>query len=186
MKRLIAGSALGVLVLVLAACSNSPLASQLPSPLASQLAAGATAIPIDPCQLVTSQEASQLAGASFGSGNEQTSPGGHRICVYGSGTNAVTVVVGQASDPATAQADAQAAEQQVGALNAAGVHTSQVSGLGDWASFVSLTEPANVNGSGMFVLKGSTFFGISALKQGSAPTQNAMQAEAQTVLGRLP
>src|SRR5512140_600877 len=68
-------------------------------------AGGPASTSLDPCQLITSQEASQLAGASFGAGVESTEVGGLKMCTYGAQTtNVFLVEVIQAADAATAQA----------------------------------------------------------------------------------
>ena len=44
-----------------------------------------------------------------------------------------------------------------------------------------------IKGSAIYVLKGTIFFGFSDLAlSGATPTAAAMQAQAQTILGRLP
>jgi hypothetical protein len=48
-------------------------------------------------------------------------------------------------------------------------------------------EGIPINGSAIGVLKGTIFFGLSdVVKGGAAPSAAAVQAEATTVLGRLP
>ena len=107
--------------LLLAACSSpattassppaSPAASQASSPAAPASAAGSAAATqsaaptsLDPCQLVTSSEASALAGTTFGPGQEEASGQGGKRCVYGSQTtNVFMVEVGQAASPAAAR-----------------------------------------------------------------------------------
>src|SRR4051794_15055715 len=59
---------------------------------------------IDPCQLVSSAEASALAGTTYTTGVEQTTGTGGNMCVYGSRTtNVFMVLVAQAPDAGTAQ-----------------------------------------------------------------------------------
>ena len=66
----------------------------------------AAATSLDPCQLVTSPEASALAGTTFGPGKEETSGQNGKRCVYGSRTmNVFTVEVGQDPGASAAQAD---------------------------------------------------------------------------------
>ncbi len=169
------------------------------APASATASQSAVATSLDPCQLVTSSEASSLAGTSFGSGKEETSSGGGRQCVYGYQTaNVFTVEVGQAQDTATAQADWSQAQAQAKALVKeklpAGMHvslnTSDVANLGDRASTVygstSISGQA-VGLSGIYVLKGATFFAFQDLLLGHAPPSTAaMQSEAQTTLSRVP
>jgi hypothetical protein len=195
---------------VLAACSSSgsgasgaaqsaAAVSASPSAEASSGSAAsapsmpdATGVPttLDPCQLVTAQEASQLAGVTFGAGKEDTTEGNGKICTYGQTGNDFNVIVGQAPDVATAQAEEAAAEAAIKEQAPVGVTTTQISGLGDAAVFLSISESLGgqtINGSAIYVLKGTVFFGFSDLAIGKpAPSQAALTAEAQLVLSRVP
>jgi hypothetical protein len=215
--------AIGATVLMLAACSSSPSTTTSAPPSSTTVATTAptttaptTTAPstpstpttaqavaktsIDPCQLVTSSEASTLAGATFGAGKEETySGGGGKGCVYGAQTlNVFTVEVAQASDPAAAQAEwnteqgrAETALKQgiPGGLHVA-LNTAPLTGLGDRAATVSAS--AKIAGqtvaiSGIYVLKGAVFFAFQDLVLGhQAPAASALEAQAQTDLGRLP
>ena len=151
---------------------------------------------LDPCQLITSQEASALAGASFGAGKEGTTPGGLKTCTYGSqGANVFTVDVIQAPDTASADAgetqflnDLQASLAQ---LTSEGLQITKLPNYADGA----VTAHANIsaggitlNGSAFAFRKGTIFFGFSDVVIGgaAAPSDTAMQSQADTVLARLP
>ena len=150
---------------------------------------------LDPCQLIPSQEASSLAGASFGTGREGTVSGGGKTCTYGSQTtNIFFVEVVQAPDTASADAaeqqflsDLQANLQQ---LSSEGLNVTQLPNFADGA----VLAQANINAGGMsfsgsaFAFrKGTIFFGFSDVAVGSpAPSSTDLQSEATTVLGRLP
>jgi hypothetical protein len=207
------GAAVAVIAgAVVAACSSSgsgasgagqsvSAATTAPSAEASSGASGpampsepnATGVPttLDPCQLVTAQEASQLAGVTFGAGKEDTTQGYGKICTYGSATgNDFNVIVGQAPDVATAQAAEAEAEAQIKEQAPVGVTTTQISGLGDAAVFLSISESVGgqtINGSAIYVLKGTVFFGLADLAFGKpAPSQAALTTQAQLVLSRVP
>jgi hypothetical protein len=199
-------------VVLTAACSTAatggPTASlPVSQPLATPLPTAATSAPpsfpdatavvtaLDPCQLVTAQEASTLAGATFGAGKESTTEGNAKICTYGAQTaNVLNVYVVQAPDVATAQkaeAAALAAAEAVAQKQAPGVSFSQteLANFADGALVV--TASATISGqtlaiSGIYVLSGTTFFAITdvVLNQ-SAPTSDALQAQARVVLGRI-
>ena len=155
----------------------------------------ATPTPLDPCLLISSQEASTLAGASFGKGAEVTTSSGLRICTYGSQTvNVFTVDVIQAPDIATAKAakaqflaDIQANLAQ---LTNQGLNVTEVPNFADGAPMATASvnvQGIAINGSAFAFLKGTIFFGFSDLVEGgAAPSSAAMQSEANTVLGRLP
>ena len=187
--------------LVASACGGSNQAANNPSP-SGELTPSASAAPanLDPCQLVTQQEASQLAGASFAAGKEETTSGGTKICTYGGQTlNVFLVQVAVASDAKTAQADWVQEESEANAgiqklvadaggsvtLNAADISLSGA----DKAAALNATatisgQPVNI--AAIYVLKGAVFFTFSDLVLGKAgPTSAAMQAQAQTTLTRV-
>jgi uncharacterized protein DUF3558 len=177
--------------------SSSPTPSS-PSPTPQQ---SATPVALDPCQLVTSSEASSIAGASFAAGKEGVTSGGAKTCAYGAQTrNVFLVLVTQAPDPATAQADwaqeqakAEAAIEQ-GLPQGASVNlnvttVSNVTGA-DRAAIASFNTTISGQAVGViaiYLLKGSTFVTFSDLVLGSpTPTAATMEAQAQTTLGRVP
>jgi len=191
----------------LVACGSSSTAATSPSPSSaaststpsSAATPSAAATTIDPCQLVTSQEASSLTGASFGPGTEQPN-NGSQSCVYGAQTlNVFEVLVAQAPDAATALAEwaqEQAQAQSVLAKAAsAGVNINlnpndvNVAGA-DKAAVATGSYPIGgqtFNVSVIYVIKGAVFFTFSDLTVGSpAPSASAMEAQAQTTIGRLP
>jgi hypothetical protein len=152
---------------------------------------------LDPCQLVTQAEASTLAGTTFGPGKEDKSGNGKR-CVYGGQTkNVFTVELGQAKDAATAQAEWSQAQAEAKAAVSEklppGTHvsldTGAASGIGDRAATVYGSTTIGglpVGLSGIYVLKGATFFAFQDLVLGNhPPTVAAMKSEARTAAGRV-
>lgn len=191
---------------LLAACGGSGTAqnnSTPPAVLSPSAAASPTPVSIDPCQLVTSQEASQLAGVSYGPGREETtSDNGGRTCVYGYQTrNVFSVLVNVAPDEATAAADWTQAEAQAQSFlqsivtQAGGppvqINLADVSISGASKAAVG-TMAATINGvtlagTAVYALKGKVFFMFSDLVLAqSGPSTSSMQAQAATVIGRLP
>jgi hypothetical protein len=155
---------------------------------------------LDPCQLVTASEASALAGASFGAGTEGTTSGGAKTCVYGGQTlNVFQVLVAQAPDAATAQSQGTQLQAQAedalkkGAPSGTNVslNVTDVTVAGADKAAVA-TASATISGttisiSAIYVLKGATFFSFSDLVVGNAaPSSSALEAQAQTTLGRIP
>jgi hypothetical protein len=196
---------LAAVVLAMVACGSSPTASATPTPTPSAPATAsaqpsASPVALDPCQLVTSSEASALAGATYAAGKEGTTNGG-RTCTYGyQTTNVFLVLVAQAPDAATAQAQwatelAQAqAELKKGVpaginLNFNATDVSNVTGA-DKAAVVTFSGSISstpVGLSAIYVLKGATFFTFSDLLEGHAPPAlSAMEAQAVTTLSRVP
>src|SRR6266581_2225100 len=100
-----------VAIVLSAACGSSPTSN--PSPNTSSAGsptASAKAGTLDPCLLVTMQEASALAGITFGAGVEKTIATNNQQCMYTSQSSfTFTVGVIQASSPAEAQSSMQAA-----------------------------------------------------------------------------
>ena len=172
-----------------------PTASPAPTSLQQQAAATASFDPLDPCQLIDSQEASAYANASFGAGVEETISDGAKMCTYGAETtNVFLVEVAQAPDVATAKAYKadflamlQANAQQ---LASGGLNVTELPNFADGATMgqLSLTiARQTINGSAIGVLKGTVFFGFSdVVRGGAAPSSTAVQSEATTLLGRLP
>ena len=168
-------------------------ASVAPTESATAGASEATAVPtaVDPCQLVTAQEASQLAGTTFGPGVEKTETNNTRTCVYGGQTlNVFTVEVAQAADVATAQAAKAKALEDIKTAATKGITVTQLPSLADGgvvAEGGGTISGVTLNISSIGVLKGTIFFGFSDLVLNKpAPTSAALQAQAQVCLGRLP
>jgi hypothetical protein len=173
----------------------TPVSTSAPISLPTLPSATAVVTSLDPCKLVTAQEASTLAGATFGAGKESTTEGNMKICTYGGQTvNVLNVDVAQAPDAATAKAAetaALAAAEAAAQQQAPGVTMTQTElpSFADGALVVSAN--AKIGGqtialSGIYVLSGTTFFAIVDLVLNKpAPTSEALQAQAQVVLGRI-
>jgi hypothetical protein len=149
---------------------------------------------IDPCQLITSQEAGKLAGASFGAGLEETLSGNSRMCTYGAQTkNVIEVLVAIAPDVATAkqaEASAEADVQASAAQLSVGMTITKLPGFAPNTDAVLMELKPNsigVAGRAIYVLRGTAFFGFSDLVLGgAAPSADAVKAQAMTTLGKLP
>ena len=148
--------------------------------------------------MVTQDEASTLANATFGPGKEVANAGHPKGCIYGSQTkNVLDVVVAQAPDAATAQAGfSQAlgqAQAQVATEVPPGVHvnlnSANAEGIGDKATTITWSYSgggATIAFTGIYVLSGATFFTIGDLVTGTSPaTLTALKDQAQVVLGRI-
>jgi hypothetical protein len=161
-------------------------------------ASGGTAVPtsIDPAQLVTADEASKLAGVTFGACQVDTTSNNGKICVYGTSANTFSVIVAVAPDEATAKSAEQdaIAELQKNATQLAGqgLKVTQIPNFAPGADAAVLNASISVLGktlgaTAIYVLKGKTFFGFSDLALDKAPpTTDAMKAQAMTTLGRIP
>ena len=174
--------------------ATSPVASASPSPSQSGVATS-----LNPCQIVPADEASAVAGTTFGAGEEEPTGTGGERCVYGSETtNVFSVIVGQAdsatdaeADYSQEEADAQSAiTKQVPAGVKLNEQTQDVSGLGDRATVVSGSVSMgaeSIAASAIYLLKGAVFLSFSDEVVGAdAPTADALEAEATKALARLP
>jgi len=169
--------------------SDAPSESALPSAVATD---------IDPCQLITSADASSWTGVKFGAGKESTTESNIRTCNYNAaGPNLFFIAVGIAPDAATAKA-AEAAEEADLASEA-----QSMAGLGmtveKLPNFAENTDAAILQGGGtdagqkvaaraMFVLRGTTFFAFSdtAINSGEPPSEQAFKDKANELLAKLP
>jgi len=189
-------------VLQSAEATATAAASLEPSPSAASsqvvFGAGPSAVPtsIDPCQLIPKDEAGKLAGATFGAGKEEETDGHAKMCTYGAGTtNVFEVIVAIAPDEATAKAQEQAAMsdlKQAAADLPCGLHITSITNFAPGADAVMMDGSVSIGGEsiggrGLYVLRGTTFFGFNDLVRGApAPSESDAKAEAMTVLGRLP
>ena len=171
------------------ASSSDVTASEAPAtPLAT-----AVATAIDPCQLVTPAEASTLTGASFSAGQESTTEGHGKICTYGQQGTVFQVIVGVAPDEATAKAGEQDAIGLLQKAAANGLTVTQLPGFADGVDAATLTGSKTIAGqtfaaTAIYLLKGTTFVGISdiATLGAKAPSEQQMQDQAKVTLTRLP
>jgi hypothetical protein len=148
---------------------------------------------IDPCQLITSDDASAFVGVKFGPGKATTTENNLKICSYsGPGPNVFMVQVAVAPDVATAQA----AEAQAKADLASKGATLDVVPL---PSFADNTDAAilqgaasggglSIAGRGLMLLRGTTFVGFSDIAAGGGqpPSEQAFQDQGNAVLAKLP
>jgi hypothetical protein len=146
---------------------------------------------IDPCQLVTTQEASQMAGVTYPAGKESTTSGGGKMCTYGYQTADVfEVIVGQAPDKATAQAGLAQAKADIEKQANNIAKFTELPSFADGAAYYTGSfsiSGVRINAGAFYALKGLVFFGFSDLSNlHPAPSVSALEAQATTILGRLP
>jgi hypothetical protein len=206
-RILIAGAGVMIMVVMLAACGGGlPTPTGVPVtgatlpaiPAVTQVLGTLQSVPataLDPCQLLPAEEASTLAGVTFGNGEAQMQVGGMKTCTYSSQNgNVLTMNVIEAQDEAAAKAQlAQFMAQlqaQIPQLTSEGIKVTELPNLADGATIgeASLSTPlGTVSGSIIGVVKGKIFFGFSDIVTGGpAPTSQALQDEAGKILTRLP
>jgi hypothetical protein len=185
---------------LLAACSLPPNPATPPAgtPAATDTPqATATQTVLDPCQLITAEEASSLSGASYpsGSGLEETISSQSRSCTYGAQTtNVFYIEVIQAPDEATADAgqaqflaDLQGYTQQFPGVQLNVTKLPDFADGGVLAQASATVMGETFSGIAIGFRKGTVFFGFSdEVRDKPAPTVDAAKAEATAVLGRLP
>jgi hypothetical protein len=91
---------------------------------------------------------------------------------------------------ATAQAGKAAAEAEIQSAAGKGIQFTELPSFADGAAYTTgsyTISGQKFNVAAFYALKGTIFFGFSDLALNTPPpTVAAMQAEAETVLGRLP
>jgi hypothetical protein len=174
------------------ASGGDVVASDVPaSPLAT-----AVATTLDPCQLVTAAEVSQLTGVSVadGSGQESTTSGHAKLCSYGQEGTVFEVIVAVAPDVKTAQAGEQQAEAELQKAAANGLTVTELKGFADGvADAATLTGSKTFAGqtfaaTALYLLKGTTYLGMSDIGTLGAKVASVAQMEdqAKVTLARLP
>jgi hypothetical protein len=172
-----------VVVATLAATSV-PQATSSPASLpaaSTGVGPGGSAAPtaLDPCALLTQEEASTAVGATLGAGSP-TLVDQNRVCTWKTGTTEVKLILAPpAPDATTAQNDWDAAAQDI----PNGVTVNAIGQIGDRAAY-GTGGASGFSVSAMFVIKGAQFFDFyCGLK---ACTEAASVIAANLIVGRLP
>jgi hypothetical protein len=136
---------------------------------------------INPCTLLSDEQASTLTGATYGDGKEDAAgPDGH-LCVWSDDASHSSVTVGVISAPS------QAIAQQAFALakgDQSGFAFTSVTNLADQA-YIARKSESTTDLSGLYAIDGSTYFFVATLG-GTSPTDGALRVAALLVLGGLP
>lgn len=202
MRSIVILGAAAALATSLTACSSSAKPTAGPTPAATPTTAAPTTAPatapapsptatasttLDPCQLVTQQEASQVTGASFGPGKLEVDSPASRRCIYGYQThNVYEVIVLQATSVEQAQAEKAQLLAQLGGK----LPLTPVPGLADDAQAIRTSlsvKGGTLNISALYVLQGTVGFAlVDETNSSSYPTTADLVTQATTVLSRLP
>ena len=154
----------------------------------------AVATDLDPCQLITSDDASTFVGVNFGKGKASTTENNVKMCSYAApGPNIFTVEVAVAPDVATAQAAEAAAKQDLDS------NTENLLKVTELPNFAEGTDAAMLQGGGsaggislaaraLLLLRGTTFVAFSDVDAGGGkpPSEQAFKDEANALLAKLP
>jgi hypothetical protein len=180
----------GLLIAALAACGPDTSAPAGAGPATSASAdntGGGAGAPttLDPCQIVTQQEASALTGVSFGPG-KQLQGALSTSCLYGAGSKNVfrVDVVRGTIDQVNQYRDQVTAEIETGDADGGHLNKSSVSGLGDEATAYTLTGSV-LNVSSLFVIQATVALYLVNEVAGTPVPTTQLTNEARTALSRI-
>ena len=154
-----------------------PTTAVSPTPAGSQGGAG-NPPSIDPCSLLTDEQASAVNKVTYGPGVSHF-PGRLSLCVWQSKSPPASVTVEVLVAPEATEAETQWVAAQA-ALH--GFALTKVPGFADQA--VIARAPGGFTG-GIYVRDGATFFDVVYLR-GTQPSDNVLKLAATLVLGHLP
>ena len=171
----------------------SPTSTTRPTSTASQTRGSSPVLTsIDPCRLLTLEQASALNGVPYKGGDAQTLTNGLSVCSWDNADAPATVEVGFSFWPSAAAAQV-AYDAALASASAGGLTVTPVAGLADGAAITRQTPTPNATGAGnlfsgadnIFVLRDALFLMVGYYN-GAAPTDTALEAAASLVLGELP
>jgi hypothetical protein len=160
--------------------ATAPTASPSPPPAATPGASG-TPIAIDPCSLLTNDQASAVNGVTYGDGVAHDMENGGVECVWQSASAKASVTVQVVSAGNATKADADYV-QALAALQ--GFATNDIPGVGDKA-VIARASVGKLHTGGIYVRAGSVFYDVVYL-QGKVPNDGVLKLAATLVLGALP
>lgn len=163
------------------ATATAATSSASPTPLGGGPTGSNPPLAIDPCTLLTIDQASAVNGSTYPPGASHVMGSGSVECVWQTGTppSSVTVQVGQfpsVSDAQVAYAKAQAVLE--------GFQIEQLTGFADDA-VIARGSGGGLTTGGIYVREGSTFFDVVYLN-GTVPTDDQLKYYATLILGELP
>jgi hypothetical protein len=158
--------------------SPSAAATASPTPLGGTGGSGSP-LPIDPCSLLTTDQASAINGVSYAAGVSHVMGTGSVECVWQSNSPHASVVVQVAILPSVSEAEVAYAEAQA---QLQGATVEKLSGFADEAAIVRSSAAQT---GGIYARDGSTFFDVVYLN-GTVPSDDQLKYAATLVLGALP
>ena len=159
---------------------------------------GATPVPtdIDPCSLLTKDDASTLAGYTLAAGTSTTDSNHDRMCSYGAEGRVIEVLVSVQPDAAAAKAQEPEFKQTLeAAASDAGLGKPKLTELPNFEDGVDAAvmqgdasmNGTSVGGTALWALKGAVLLAISDIAiGGKSASLDAIESAAKTALGRLP
>lgn len=154
----------------------------------------AVATSLIPCQVVPQDEASALVGVTFEAPRGGTFPDGSQECLYAAPSGVLTIEVFKAPDAAAAKTERDSFMAGLSGYqeNAIGtkVESTPVPDFADGALEAEMhfnNAGGSLDGSAFAFVKGTTMMGIMDIAQdSSAPSLDALKAEATKAMARLP
>jgi hypothetical protein len=162
-----------------ATLAATPSAS--PSPLGGGPSGSNSALTIDPCSLLTLDQASAVNGLTYPAGTLHDLGNGGAECVWQTNAPPASVVVQVGQFPGVSEAQIAFAEAQAEVI---GAQIEKLSGFADDAA-IARASAAGLSTGGIYVRDGSTFFDIVYLN-GTVPTDDQLKGYATIILGNLP
>lgn len=154
-----------------------------PSP--SQTANLALPTSIDPCTLLTDEQASALNVVTYKSGAAEPPIGGLSMCSWDNAAARATVEIGFAFWPSATAAQA-AYDAAVTRASPPGSAVTPVAGPADGAVIARQTPTQTVIGTGAIVVRRGALLITVGYYNGTPPTDEALKAAAAFVLSELP
>lgn len=187
-RTVIAFTCLTFTAAVLAGCLGpepSPSPTRRPTPSPSQ-SSGIPALPssIDPCTLLTADQASAVNGVTYKGGGGQPPANGLSMCSWDNATDRAFVEVGFAFWSNAADAEA-AYDAAIADASKAGYTITPMTGLADVAAIARRTPPTG-NGLGAILVRRGALVITVDYNGGTPPADAALRAAAALVLGELP
>ena len=163
------------------ATATAAASSASPTPLGGGPTGSNPPLAIDPCTLLTSDQASAVNGITYPPGVSHDMGNGSVECVWQASTPPSSVVVQVGQFPSVTDAQVAYAKAQA-VLN--GVQIEQLTGFADDA-VIARGAGGGLSTGGIYVREGSTFFDVVYLN-GTVPTDDQLKYYATLILGELP
>jgi len=161
--------------------SASATSSTSPTPLGGGPSGSSSPLALDPCSLLTNDQASAVNGVSYGAGVSHVMGTSGVECVWQSSSPPASVTVQVAQFPSVSEAQIAFAEQRA---EQNGFQIEKLTGFADEA-VIARAAGGGLSTGGIYVREGATFFDLVYLN-GTVPSDDNLKGYAQIILGNLP
>jgi hypothetical protein len=163
------------------ASATAATSSNSPTPLGGGPSGSGVPVAIDPCSLLTNDQATAVNGVTYGDGVAHDMDNGGRECVWQSKSPAASVVVQIGQFPSVSEAQIAFGQAQA---ELAGAQVETLTGFADDAA-IGRGAAAGLATGGIYVREGSTLFDV-IYHQGTVPPDDQLKYFATLILGELP